>query len=148
MTGRTETAGGAPIVIVDDSPEDIELLRFILRRQKISKEIVEVHSAEAFLTYLDGVEAGERPFPLLVLLDVNLPGMDGHTALAEMRSRPRFREVPAVVMCSHSSSDVDREKARLAGADAYQVKPANLSEFQAFAERLRVWLPGGAESGA
>lgn len=125
------------ILLVDDSPEDIELTTRILRRNKIGQDI---HTAE------DGAEAldflfcrgahKDRSFaspPKLVLLDLKLPKIDGMGVLRAIRGDERTRAIP-VVMLTSSKENKDVIKAYRLGVNAFVQKPV---DFEAFGETIR-----------
>src|SRR5215475_211480 len=125
------------ILLVDDSPEDVELCVRSLRRNNISNEI---HVAE------DGVEAldflfcrgafKDRTFsnpPKLVLLDLKLPKVDGLEVLKALRSDARTRAIPVVILTS-SKEQRDVIDGYNLGVNAYIQKPV---DFEKFAETIR-----------
>ena len=68
--------------------------------------------------------------PALILMDIQLPGIDGIAALGQLRSDPATRAVPVIAVTA-SAMTHDRQKIMAAGFDAYQTKPINLREFLA-----------------
>ena len=86
----------------------------------------------------NGIEALEKGLNqdfALFLVDVNMPKMDGYRLVEEMRKTPTLQAVP-VIMISTEESDQDREKAYIAGANFYVVKPAKVDELQTYASLL------------
>ncbi|RLC31570.1 MAG: response regulator [Deltaproteobacteria bacterium] len=87
---------------------------------------------------VNGVEALEKGLQQnfdLFLVDVNMPKMDGYRLVQEMRRIPELQAVP-VIMISTEESELDKEKAYLAGANFYVVKPAKVDELQTYAMLL------------
>ncbi len=87
---------------------------------------------------VNGVEALEKGLQQnfdLFLVDVNMPKMDGYRLVQEMRRMPELQAVP-VIMISTEESELDKEKAYLAGANFYVVKPAKVDELQTYAMLL------------
>ncbi|MCF6178153.1 MAG: response regulator [Geopsychrobacter sp.] len=87
---------------------------------------------------VNGVEALEKGLQHafdLFLVDVNMPKMDGYRLVQEMRRIPELQAVP-VIMISTEESELDKEKAYLAGANFYVVKPAKVDELQTYAMLL------------
>ncbi len=117
------------ILLVEDDPADVELTRESLLDSKIATQL---HVAE------DGVEAlaflrregkfAEAPRPDLILLDLNLPRMDGRTFLAEMRADDDLKSIPVVVLTT-SQAEEDIVKSYRLGANCYITKPVGLVEF-------------------
>jgi chemotaxis family two-component system response regulator Rcp1 len=120
------------ILIVDDSPADATLLRHLLVSLGRSHE---VYFATDGLDALDFLHCRgpyvDAPRPNLILLDVNMPKMDGHQVLAELKSDPELSVIP-VIMLSTSVSPTDIRKAYQAHANCYVQKPTDLQR----AERL------------
>jgi CheY-like chemotaxis protein len=119
------------ILIVEDDPGHARLIERNLRRAKISNEITRVENGRAALDFVfsEGGFAGkERPSPLLVLLDLNMPVMDGYQALERMKADPRTRQIPVVVL---TTTDDAREVARCyeLGCSVYITKPVNYDSF-------------------
>jgi CheY-like chemotaxis protein len=117
------------ILLVEDDPADVELTQYTLRKSKLR---VNLHVAG------DGVEAlaflrkeekfGNAPRPDLILLDLNMPRMDGRTFLAEMRTDDNFKTIPVCVLTT-SQAEEDVVKSYLMGANCYIAKPVGLDEF-------------------
>jgi len=79
------------------------------------------------------------PFPALVLLDLNMPGMNGFEVLAWIREQPALKQLPVHIL-SASSRVNDRERALQLGADSYLVKPTNLDGLMRLAHAISTWL--------
>lgn len=125
------------ILLVEDSPEDVELTRIALSRGGFRHPLVVAADGAAALDRLAG---GDAPVPALVLLDLKLPRVDGFTVLREMRLRDRTRLVPVVVLTS-SPAERDVQNAYAAGANGYVVKPLDFRAFQeAVVDILAAWL--------
>jgi two-component system, chemotaxis family, response regulator Rcp1 len=117
------------ILLVEDDPADVELTQYTLRKSKLR---VNLHVAA------DGVEAlaflrkegkfGNAPRPDLILLDLNMPRMDGRTFLAEMRMDDNFKVIPVCVLTT-SQAEEDVVKSYHTGANCYITKPVGLDEF-------------------
>jgi two-component system, cell cycle response regulator DivK len=120
---------GATILVVEDNEKNLKLVRDVL--QYAGYDVVAASSAEQGLAM-----AIERP-PDLVLMDLQLPGMDGTAALRQLRDSPRTRSVPVVAVTAFAMKD-DRERALRAGFDGYLEKPISV---QALPEQVRSFLP-------
>lgn len=115
------------ILCADDDPDDRMLLRDAARECGITN-VAFVEDGEQLLQYLrrqglyaDGANA---PEPSIVLLDLNMPRLDGREALREMKADPRLRSVPVVVLTT-SSADADVAATYAEGASSYVVKPVS-----------------------
>jgi two-component system response regulator len=115
-----------PVVLVaEDDPDDQALLREAFAQAKLGLDLRIVRDGAELLDYLrgQGAFAGQDcPRPSLVLLDLNMPGMDGREALQQIKSDPRLRTLPVVVLTTSSAAeDIAATYAR--GASAYIPKP-------------------------
>lgn len=119
----------AVILLVEDDPADVELTQYTIAKSKI---LIDLHVAG------DGVEAlaflrregkyAEASRPDLILLDLNMPRMDGRTFLAEMRADDKLKAIPVVVLTT-SQTDEDIHRSYRLGANCYITKPVGLDEF-------------------
>ena len=101
--------------------EDNEMNRDMLSRRLIRKGF-------DVLVAVDGEEAAEilaDEIPDLILMDISLPGKDGHEITRELKSNPRTADIPVVALTAHAMVG-DREKAMAAGCDDYDSKPVDL----------------------
>jgi len=115
---RLSPEADARILIVEDDDDDVRLIRRLLRQAPISLEIQSVGDGSKALDYLESIGCAEDPrMPDLILLDINMPVMDGPRFLALLRSHPEFRALPVVALTT--SSDVDTvRRAYDSGANA------------------------------
>ena len=110
----------ALVLIVEDNPRNMKLVRDLL--DHAGYRTLGVSSAE------EGIELARSRRPDLVLMDVQLPGMDGVEALARLRAEPDVGEMPIVALTAFAMKD-DRERFLAAGFDEYIEKPLNVREF-------------------
>lgn len=127
---------GNAIVMVDDSDTDIFLARRCYRRSKVSNEWLSFTSPRAFLDHLGTVKAGDAAMPALILLDINMPGLNGFDVLERTKADPYFATLPVFVMLSHSDLVDDRERAEALGASGCVTKPNDLAAFTAYFDTL------------
>ncbi len=130
----------ATILIIEDSPEDYEAcVAALTEDSNIANPIVWCENGEDALHYLRKEEkyaGSDHEMPGVILLDLNLPGLDGRDVLAMLKNDPSTKRLPVVVMTSsEEQSDIDR--CYDAGANSYVVKPVNLDGFLAAIARLR-----------
>lgn len=121
-----------PVLLVEDNPDDQLLTQISFKKGCVGNELVIVGSGEEGLEYLfrEGRHAG-RPAeksPAVVLLDVNLPGIDGFQVLEAIRAHPVARVQP-VIMLTSSDRDEDILRAYGSGANAYIRKPVEVDAF-------------------
>lgn len=119
------------ILLVEDSPNDIELTLSALEKHNLANEVVVVRDGEEALNYLYRrgpfkLRAGGTP--VVVLLDIKLPKVDGLEVLQRMREDDKLRAVP-VVMLTSSREEQDIVRSYHLGVNAYVVKPVDFHEF-------------------
>lgn len=119
--------GRLNVVLAEDNPGDVFLIRRALDGQQLSYELLLARDGEDAMTYVAEAAAGDRKIDLL-LLDLNLPRRDGSEVLARLRSHANLTKVPVVVLTS-SDSPQDRERCLQLGASRYFQKPSNLAGF-------------------
>lgn len=125
------------ILLVEDNPKDVALTLRALSKSNIANNLVVAEDGEEALKYLfaeagpDG--AGRPELPVVVLLDLKLPKLDGLQVLQRIRSSERTRCLPVVVLTS-SSEDSDIVASYNLGANSYVRKPV---KFETFAEAVR-----------
>ena len=126
------------ILLVEDSPQDVELTLSALREIHLANEVVLARDGAEALDYLyargpfDGRADGT---PAVVLLDLKLPKIDGAQVLAAVRADPALRLLPVVVLTS-SREEQDVVRCYEHGANAYVVKPVNYDQFTAAVREL------------
>jgi two-component system, cell cycle response regulator DivK len=108
------------ILIVEDNEKNLKLVRDVLQHK--GYQTIEATTGE------DGVRQAKARIPDLVLMDIQLPGMDGITALGQLRADPATRTIPVMAVTA-SAMTHDRKKIMAAGFDGYQSKPIKVKEF-------------------
>jgi CheY-like chemotaxis protein len=119
------------ILLVEDSPNDVELILAALEENRLANEVVVVRDGEEALDYLyrRGVfRLRMEGNPVVVLLDLKLPKVDGLEVLAQLKSDSQLRMVPVVVLTS-SREEQDLINSYNLGTNAYVVKPVDFHEF-------------------
>jgi len=107
----------ARILVVEDNPKNMKLVRDVL--QFFGYEVIEATSGE------DGVRLAEESEPDLILMDLQLPGIDGAEALRQIRVSQRAQHVPVVAVTAFAMNE-DRERAFASGFNGYVEKPINV----------------------
>ena len=115
------------VLIVEDNDKNLKLVRDVLQAK--GYETVEATCAE------DGLVLARERHPQLVLMDIQLPGMNGIEALRVLRAEPGTSAIPVAAVTA-SVMQQDRRHITEAGFDAYIAKPINLKEFLATVEAL------------
>jgi CheY-like chemotaxis protein len=116
------------IVMIEDNPGDILLVREVLESQNLACEMQTYGTAEAAIEAFGQWMAEKRDAPNLVLLDWNLPMMGGAAVLQKIREWPYFRSTPVAILTS-SRSPRDRTEAFRLGATQYIEKPLDFEGF-------------------
>jgi len=128
------------ILVVEDSPEDWLIMQLAIGRSNLKNEITRVADGEAALDYLyrrgDWADPSKAPRPGIILLDLNLPGTDGHEVLSEIKSDPKLRAIPVVVLTT-STDERDIESCYAHGANSYITKPVDMEGLFTAIARLR-----------
>jgi len=110
----------ARILIIEDNRQNMYLLAFLLRNY--GHEVIEAFDGP------QGIESAKKERPDLILLDIQLPQMDGYTVAREIRSIEFLKEIPIVAVTSYAMAG-DREKTIAAGCSGYIEKPINPGTF-------------------
>jgi CheY-like chemotaxis protein len=119
------------ILLIEDNPADVVLTRMTLEESGRVHELMAIGAGEAALAHLR--EA--NPPPDLIVLDLNLPKIDGFAVLEQLRGMPTGGQVPVAVLTSSQLAE-DRERALKLGADALLEKPGSLSGYKDLARKF------------
>ena len=111
----------ARILIIEDNPINMKLSRLLVHRAG--------HSTLEAIDAESGLLLARVEVPDLILMDIQLPGMDGFAATAELKNDPVTAEIPVIALTAMAMSR-DQDKARAAGCDAYITKPLHYQELQ------------------
>jgi len=122
------TGGERSILLVEDNPDDVALTLRALRKASVLNEVRIAGDGAAAMDVLFGQEAAGRPVPGLILLDLNLPKINGIEVLRRIRDEERTRYIPVVILTS-SAEQEDVIASYHFGANAYVRKPVRFSEF-------------------
>ena len=118
------------LLLVEDNPADVFLVREALREEDLDCELRVVDDGEQAIQFLERVDAGGEMPPDLLLLDLNVPRIGGEQVLQRLRECQHCATI-AVVVITSSDSPRDRQKATELGAAEYFRKPTKLDEFMA-----------------
>src|SRR3989304_980590 len=115
------------ILIVEDNEKNRKLVRDVL--QVKGYKTIETETAE------EGLKLALEKSPALILMDIQLPGIDGITALKHLRADPRTNKIPVIAVTA-SAMTHSRKEILAEGFDGYQTKPISLKEFLGEVERV------------
>ncbi len=117
------------ILLVEDDPDDVELVRQMLSRSRMPIRILTAPGGEEALAFLrrEGRHAA-APRPDLVLLDLNMPRMDGRELLRLVKGDPDLKSIPVVILTTSNAAD-EIVKSYGLGANGYVSKPLGLGQF-------------------
>jgi CheY-like chemotaxis protein len=132
------------ILLAEDDPGHARLIEKNLRRSNIMNKIVIVGDGQQAVDYLFGDDC---PWPLLVLLDLNMPVLDGYQVLERIKANEHTRRIPVVIL---TTTDDSREVSRCydLGCNVYMTKPVDYLQFSEAIRKLGLFLsvvtmPGG-----
>jgi CheY-like chemotaxis protein len=122
------------ILYVEDNEDNVYML--VRRLQRHGFEVVVASDGE------QGVAMARSEHPDLILMDLNMPVLDGWEATRQLKEAPETRAIPVIALSAHAMSG-DRERALEAGCDDYDTKPIRMDSLMA---KIRTLLPGTAAS--
>ena len=148
-TTSTESASSAkmfdpnhyPFLMAEDNPDDILITRRAWKKGNIRNPLYVVKDGEEAIDFLykKGSHT-EAPKPSLMLLDLNMPKMNGFEVLSQLKSDNKYKKMPILVLTS-SSRDEDIDRAYELGCNSYICKPVNFENFiKAIKETYQYWL--------
>ncbi len=129
------------ILLIEDNPDHIELTLEALENNGVANTIRVINDGQGALDYLfqkDPYQDAQKPG--LILLDINLPKIDGIEVLRQIKSHPDLRSIP-VIMLTTSGTDQDISKSYQNGANSYIIKPVDFDKFRLAIRELKMyWL--------
>jgi len=126
-----------PILLVEDNLIDIDLTHRAFTRSSMLTPIEVARDGEEALNYIRRWEAGE-PLPVVILLDINLPKMNGLELLHQFKTHPLSHKIPIIILTT-SAEDRDIQSAYQQGANSYIVKPVDFEKFVEVAGQINLY---------
>ena len=126
-----------PILLVEDNPVDVDLTQRAFAKRKLTNPLLVARDGEEAVAQIAAWEAG-APIPVVILLDLKLPKVPGLDVLRQIKSHPRYRSIPIVVLTT-SREDLDVRSAYELGVNSYIVKPVNFENFLEVAGQIELY---------
>ena len=125
------------IIVVEDNPVDVYLIRWVLKAHELSHELQVIDNGDRAIDYVNQLVREEHySSPTIMLLDLNLPQRDGREILQRVKAIPQGADIRVVIVTS-STNPTDRRETLALGADAYFVKPYHLNEFMQLGDLIK-----------
>jgi CheY-like chemotaxis protein len=132
------------VLLVEDNDDDVLLTRHAFKKMPFAVEFQIARNGLEALQLLRGNPFEQTRLPDVILLDLNMPRMDGRQLLAELKGDARLQTIPAIVLSTSTAED-DVTNAYRRHASAYMTKPITLSDFLETMRRFAdFWLSGVA----
>ncbi len=134
----------AAVLLAEDDPDDVLLTQLAFERARLANPLIVVRDGEEVVSYLKGEgiysDREKYPVPILLLLDLKMPKMDGFQVLEWLQTHPQLSGMSVAIMTS-SDSDPDVNRAYQLGAASYLIKPPDAEALLALVQRLHAyWL--------
>jgi CheY-like chemotaxis protein len=126
-----------PILLVEDNPLDLDLTLRAFASQKLTNPLLIARDGEEALAFIPRWEAGEI-CPVVILLDLNLPKVNGLEVLQIIKSHPDFKSIPVVILTTSAESS-DVKTAYQLGANSYIIKPVDFDKFIEVAKNIELY---------
>ena len=131
------------ILLVDDSENDLLLMRMTFKEAEFNNPLQEVHNGEEAIAYVQGEgpysDRTKFPLPAVVLLDLNMPKKNGFDVLDWVRTQPALKRITIIILTASRRSD-DVKQAYSLGVNSFLVKPATIEKLVQMVGCLRDWL--------
>lgn len=133
----TATIQNNPILLIEDNPIDLDLTLRAFASRKITNKIEIARDGEEALAFLTRWDNG-APKPSVILLDLNLPKINGLEVLKILKNHPEYKTIPVVILTTSSQSS-DMKTAYLHGVNSYIVKPVSFEKFMEVATQIDLY---------
>lgn len=134
----------ATILLVEDNAMDVELIIDAFKEARLGNKIQVARNGKDALEFLlgEGKYADRREYPLpdIILLDLKMPGIDGHEVLRRIKGADKLKRLPVIILTS-SKDEGDRAMSYDNGANSYLVKPVSFDDFLEVVKKVsEYWL--------
>ena len=129
------------ILYIDDDQDDLLIFEESVNSLYPDVTLYKAQSSEAGIDILNQLESESKPFPSLIMIDMNMPKMNGRETLQHIRSNEKWQEIPVAIFTTSANTD-DIEFCKHFGSDCI-IKPMNFSDFSVTLQRLFNHIPPG-----
>ena len=126
---------------VEDNPADVKLLKAAFRLTKFEPRMTIAEDGLQAVGMIKGRFEDRKPLPNLILVDLNLPKMNGYDVLKYLKENPEFKSLPVIIFTGSSNPD-DRSRSLSMQADDYWAKPYDLEQAIEIAKKLKSLIAG------
>lgn len=127
------------ILLVDDDESHVELARINIERAGVTNPVIHFSSGHRVLEFLSNEIHPDNKNRFVMLLDINMPGMNGHQVLDQVKNDERTQNIP-VIMLTTATSDREVERCYALGCNMYMVKPVGYEEFSETMRELGLFM--------
>lgn len=128
------------VLLIEDNPDDEELALRAFRKNNISNNVIVARDGAEAIDYFFGPDKDTNPIPLLILLDLKLPKIDGLEVLKRLREDDKTKHIPIVILTS-SDEEEDIVKSYCLGCNSYIRKPVDFQQFVDAVKQVELyWL--------
>jgi CheY-like chemotaxis protein len=120
-----------PIIMIDDRDADRHIAQWCYQKSSLQNPFMMFSEGTTFLAHMNSVLTHEAPMPALILVDLNMPQIDGFELLALIRQHPEFAHVPIVVLTT-TDNPKDVRRSMEMGANGFQTKPFHVADYISF----------------
>ena len=124
---EVDVVNAIPILIVDDDVEDVQFIKRAFAKNKVDNPLFTVFSGEEAIEFLHRCNRNVAPYPGLILLDLNMPGVGGMETLRQIRAKEDWRHIPIIIFTT-SKAHEDVVQSYTLGANSFVSKPFSLDE--------------------
>lgn len=126
------------ILLVEDSFIDVEIIKRAFKKADITNPIHHCENAQIALNFLEGLD--KHKLPMLIFMDLNMPGIGGLDALVKLKANQHTKEIPAIVLTtSNNQKDIDESYKN--GANCFLQKPSQPDQYVELAKDIKsFWL--------
>lgn len=133
---REMVHGDGPIVVVDDDEEQNFIVKKCYQLSGRKNNLIFLKDGHELLDMVHNLRNKNSQLPELVLLDINMPGLNGLQTLQKVRESAELKDSPQVIILTASESPDDQKKAKAYGANGYWTKPSSVKEYTLFFKKI------------